>query len=168
MHVHGQVLAAAERAAHAGQDQPDLLRRQAERGADLLLVHMQPLGGNEKLHASGAVRHGQSRLGAEERLVLHPDLVAAGHDHVGRGRRVALADLQMADQVAARMQPRRARLERGDGIGDRLEHLVVHDDLARGEPGHLGVIGGDQRDRLARVAAPGRRRAPAGRRCSSP
>ena len=57
----------------------------------------------------------------------------------------------MADQVAAGVQPRRAWLERGHGIGDRLEHLVVHDDLARREPGHLGVVGGDQRDRLARV-----------------
>ena len=46
VHVHGQVLAAAERAADPGQHQPDLLRRQAERGADLPLVDVQPLGGH--------------------------------------------------------------------------------------------------------------------------
>ena len=104
VHVHGQVLAAAERAADPGQGQPDLLRRQAERRADLLLVHVQPLGRDVQVDAAVAGRHRQPGLRPEERLVLHADLVVAGHDDVGArapGRRVRI--LQVPHQVAARV-----------------------------------------------------------------
>ena len=104
MHVHGQVLAAAERAAHPGQRQPDLLRRQAERRADLPLVHVQPLGGDVQVDAAVLGRHGQPGLRAEERLVLHADLVLAGDHDVGHRVRVALAQLQVPHQVARRVQ----------------------------------------------------------------
>ena len=76
VHVHGQVLAAAERAAHAGERQPDLVGRQAERRADLALVDVQPLRRDVQVDAAIAVRDGQPSLRAEERLVLHADLVA--------------------------------------------------------------------------------------------
>ncbi len=42
--LHGQVLAAAERAADAGQRHPDQVRGQAEAGSDLVEVRVQPLG----------------------------------------------------------------------------------------------------------------------------
>jgi hypothetical protein len=151
VHVHGQVLAAAERPADAGQGEPDLVGRQPERGADLLLVHVQPLGRDEQVDAAGAVRHRKSRLGPEKGLVLHPDPVGPAHDDVGLGRRVALADPQVPDQVAAGVDARRAWLQCRDGVGDRLEDLVVDGALARGQPGDLGMVGGDQRDRLAHV-----------------
>ncbi len=58
---------------------------QVEGGADLALVHVQPLGGHEQVDAAFAVGHGQPGLGAEEGLVLHADLVATlDHDLGGR------------------------------------------------------------------------------------
>ena len=77
MDLHGQVLARAERAADAGQHQPHLVFWQAEAGRDLRLVHVQPLGGHVQLDPAVLGGHRQAGLGAEERLVLHADLVAA-------------------------------------------------------------------------------------------
>ena len=52
MHVHRQVLAAAERAADAGQREPHLVRAEPERRADLPLVDVQPLGGDVEVDAA--------------------------------------------------------------------------------------------------------------------
>ena len=112
MHVHGQVLAAAERAADPGQRQPDLGRRQPERRADLPLVDVQPLGGHVQVDAALVIGHGQAGLRPEEGLVLHAHLVVAGHHDIGGRPGITLADLQVADQVAAGMQPRRGRAQR--------------------------------------------------------
>ena len=72
------VLARAERAAHAGEHEPHLLLRQVEAGRDLLAVLVQPLGGDVQLDAVPAVvGDRQRRLEPEERLVLHADLVGA-------------------------------------------------------------------------------------------
>ena len=186
VHVHRQVLAAAERAAHAGQREPHLLRRQPERRADLPLVHVQPLGRDVQVDAAVLGRHGQPGLRAEEGLVLHADLVLADHHHVGHGLGIALAELQVPDQVALRVQRgplpgQLADLPRGvvdlvpprvaeglAGVGDRLV-------APRSRPGSAWPPGGRSpggRRRRARPARPGsapcRRRAPAGRRCSSP
>ena len=46
----------------------------------------------------------------------------------------------------------RLLLGRALGVDDELEWLVVDDDRRRGSPGLLGMLGGDQRDRLAEVA----------------
>jgi hypothetical protein len=170
VHVHRQVLAAAEGAAHAGQRQPHLLGRQGEGGADLLLVHVQPLGGDVQLHAAVLGRHGEAGLRAEERLVLHPHLVLAHHDDVRGRRRVTGADLEVPHQVPLRVQvgalpaqlgdlgggvvhlvPGRVP-QRGARVGDRLQHVVVDVDAGGGQPGGLRVVGGDQRHRFALVA----------------
>ncbi len=154
VHVHGQVLTPAERAADAGQHEPDLLRWQPQRRADLPLVDVQPLGGHVQVHPALAVRHREPRLGPEKGLVLHADPVTAGHDHVGRWSRVALADLEVADQVAFghRVQPRGARVKRLPRVGHRRQDLVVHLDLLRRLPGDLGMVRGHERNRLALVA----------------
>ena len=61
MHVHRQVLAAAERAADA-RLQADLLGSQPEGRADLALVDVQPLG-RDVVDAAGAVGDGEPGLG---------------------------------------------------------------------------------------------------------
>ena len=68
------------------------------------------------------------------------------------GVRVAVADRDVAQQVAARVQRRGGRVERALGVGQRLEHLVVDLDLLGRRARGLGVVGGDDRDRLALVA----------------
>jgi hypothetical protein len=100
VHVHGQVFTSAESTADASQRQPDPVRWQAERGADLLLVCVQPLGRDVEVDPAGSVGHRQSGFRAEERLVLHADLVGALDHDVGLRIRIALADLEVPEQVA--------------------------------------------------------------------
>jgi hypothetical protein len=52
MDLHRHVFARAERPAHAGQRQPDLVRGQAQAGGDLFLVDVQPLGGDVEVDAA--------------------------------------------------------------------------------------------------------------------
>ena len=61
---------------------------------------MQPLGRDEQVDAAVLGRHREARLGPEERLVLHADLVDAGDHHLGGGRHEPAADAHMTDQVA--------------------------------------------------------------------
>ena len=88
--LHREILAAAERSAHAGQMDAHLLGREAEAGRDLVAIDVQPLRGHVDVDAALPVGHGEPRLRAEERLILDPDLVLASHDDVARrvaGRR---------------------------------------------------------------------------------
>ena len=96
-------------------------------GADLPLVDVQPLGGDVQVDAAVLGRHGQPGLRAEEGLVLHADLVLAGHHDVGHRVRVALAELQVPDQVAVRVQLRPAR----DAAAGRVARSGVAQRLAR-------------------------------------
>ena len=75
--LHREVLAAAERAADAGEVDAHLLGREAEARRDLVAVDVQPLRRDVDVDAALAVRDREPRLGAEERLVLDPDLVDA-------------------------------------------------------------------------------------------
>lgn len=166
MDLHRQVLAAAERPAHASQRQADLLQRQVEDGRHLLAVHVQPLGGDVQVDAAVLGGHREAGLRAEERLVLHADLVLAGDDHV-RQRPHLVGDAQAGDQlllvadVAVRVRLVLVRLVhvavrlRVQALllgGDRGQHLVLDPDLLHRAAGRLRVVGGDQGDRLAVVA----------------
>ncbi len=75
--LHREVLAPAERAADAGQVDAHLLGREAEAGRDLVAVDVQPLRRDVDVDAALAVGHGEPGLGAEEGLILDPDLVLA-------------------------------------------------------------------------------------------
>ena len=75
--LHREVLAAAERAADAGEVDPHLLRREPEAGRHLVAVDVQPLRCNVDVDTALAVRDGESRLRAEERLILDADVVDA-------------------------------------------------------------------------------------------
>ena len=75
----------------------------------LVVVDVQPLGRDVEVDAALAVGHREPRLGPEEGLVLHADLVLAADHDVGRRVGVAVVDAQMAQDVAGAVQPRRVR-----------------------------------------------------------
>jgi hypothetical protein len=152
VHVHREVLAAAERAADPGQGQPHLLRRHAERQADLPLVDVQPLGRHVQVHAAVLGRDGQPGLRAEERLVLHADLEVEGDDHRRGGLRIAASQLQVPDQVALVVDRRCVGVHGATRVGDRGQHLVVDGDPCGRPAGGLGMVRGDQCDRFPLVA----------------
>ncbi len=161
--LHRQVLAAAERAADAREVEAHALRREAEARRHLVAVDVQPLRRDVDVDPALAVGHGQARLGAEERLVLHPDLVEAADCDVALGLGVAVADDERAEDVrpvvlavAVALGPAllvdRLLLERPLHVDDRLELLVGDGDPLRRPPRLLRVLRGDERDRLADVA----------------
>ena len=163
MDLHGEVLAPAEGAADACEVDAHAVRRQAEARRHLVAVDVQPLRGDVDVDAALPVGHGEPGLGAEEGLILDAELVGALDDDVGLGLGVAVADDDVADDVRARvvevavaLRPAlgvdRLHLGGALGIDDRVERLVLDLDLGGRAPRLLGVLGGDDRDRLAEVA----------------
>lgn len=164
--LHRQVLAAAEGPADAGQRHAHLALGQAEDGRDLAQVGVQPLGGDVEVDATVLVRHGETRLGAEECLVLHAEGVLAPDDEVGLLRglldvtaedRLPVHDVRVRDMpdvvvVAALVDEDRVGGGRGGLVGDDGQLAVLDLDLGGGAAGRLRVVGGDDRDRLAVVA----------------
>ena len=146
MDVEADVLASAEGAADAGERELDLLDRQPQRGRDLVTIAVQALGRDVELDAAlGGDR--QPGLGAERRLVLHPDLVGALDRDRRRGRQVAVADHQVAHDVAVGVD--RFRVGGCVRIRERRQGLVVDDDRRGGPTGGLGVLGRHDRDGFA-------------------
>ena len=147
--LQGDVLAGAESAAHARQRDVHVVGREAEGRSDLALVGVEPLRGDEQLDAPVAAGQRQARLGAHEGLILHAHLVVALHLHVAGGVGVAVADRDVADDVAVGVDGRGVG---GCGrVGDGLQGLVVDDDGLGGPAGGLGMVGGHQRHRFAAV-----------------
>ena len=163
MHLHREVLAPAEGAADPGQVDPHLLLLEAQAGRDLVAVDVQPLRRHVDVDAALAVGHREPGLRPEERLVLNPELVDALDADLAGGLRVAVADHDRAQDVRARVVAEavaggrvlvvdRRLLGGALHVGHRLERLVLDPHLL-GRPARLlGVLGGDERDRLAEVA----------------
>ena len=153
VHLQADVLPSTERATDTAQRQTHRLLGQPETGGDLRAVLVQPLGRDVQLDAAAtAVGDRQCRLEAEERLVLHPDLVGAlDHDVTGRVGSPC-DDPLVTDDVAVGMDRRVTAGDRGLGIEQRLEEFVLDDDRSEGTPAGLGMIAGDGGDRLADVA----------------
>ena len=124
---------------------------QAEAGRDLVPVHVQPLGGHEQVDAAVLGRYGQARLGAEEGLVLHADLVFAADHHVGGVSGWPLRIRDVPDQVSALVQGRGVRVQGRARVGHRRQHLVGGVDPGRRPAGRLRMVGRDQCHRLALV-----------------
>ena len=163
MDLHREVLAAAERAADAGEVDAHHLGREAEARRDLVAIDVQPLGRNVDVDAALTVGHREARFRAEERLVLDADVVHAAHAHVTLGIRVAVAD----DHVPHHVRPRivavavrhrraigmkRRLLRRALHLRYRLEQLVLDADRGSRTPRLLRLLGGDERHRLAVIA----------------
>ena len=122
-----------------------------EAGGDLVAVLVQPLGGDPQVDPALAVGHGQPRLGAEERLVLHADLVGALDHHVAGRRRRRRGSTTM----------RRITLPSGwigggagggVGVDQRGQRLVGDLDGVQRPAGGVGVVGRHRRHRLAHEA----------------
>ena len=162
MDLHRDVLTATERAADAREVDADALERQTEARRDLGPVDVEPLCRDMDVDPALAVREREPRLGAEEGLVLDSRLVDALDGDLARGVRIAVADDDRADDVRSRVVAVAVPLGRAVGVelrpvgralhvGDGLERLVVDDDPLGGAAGLLGMVGGDERDRLAEV-----------------
>ena len=173
--LHREVLASAERAAHAGEVDPHLLGLEAEAGRDLVAVDMQPLRRDVDVDTALAVRDGEPRLGPEERLILDAELVDAAHDDVAGRVGIAVPDHHVPHDVRPRIVAvavahRRAvgmqRLlhERALHVDDRLERLVLDHDRGQRLLRLLGMLRRDHDRPARRRSARGRSRAPAGRR----
>ena len=106
--------ARAERAADAAEGQPHQLLGEPEALGHLLAVVVQPLGGDDEVDAAVVGGDGEARLGAHERLVLHPDLVGALDDDGTARVGIAAADDQLAEHVAVGVQRWRVRARRRD------------------------------------------------------
>ena len=161
--LHREVLAPAERAADAGEVDAHALGLEAEARRDLVAVDVQPLRRDVDVDAALAVGDREPGLGAEERLVLDPELVDARDGHVAARVRVAVPDHEVSDDVRARVvevavavRPAlvvdRLLLHRALHVDDGLERLVLDADPLGGSARLLGVLGGDERDGLAEVA----------------
>jgi hypothetical protein len=92
VHLHREILTAAEGAADAGQVEPDLLRPKPETGRDLFAVDVQPLRRDMDVDAALPVGDRNPGLRPEERLVLLADLVVAGDGDISGGVRIASLD----------------------------------------------------------------------------
>ena len=161
--LHREVLAPAERAADPREVDPHLLGREPEAGRHLVAVDVQPLRGDVDVDTTFAVRDGQTGLGAEEGLVLDADVVDAGDGHVSLGVGIAVADHEVPDDVRARVvaipvphrRPvgmERLRLGGALHLGDHRQLLVDDADRLGRPPRLLGMLGRNERDRLAVVA----------------
>ena len=108
-----QVLSGAERPAHPGQGEAHLLLVDPQARRNLLPVDVQPLGGDEQLHAAVVIGKGQARLGAHEGLILHAHLIGPLHYHLAGCIQVAVADHQLPEHVAVGVDGRGG----GSGLG---------------------------------------------------
>ncbi len=163
MDLDGQVLAPAERAAHAGEVDPHHVGRKVEARRDLVTVDVKPLGRDVDVDTAFPVRDRDARLRAEERLVLLADLVVPGHGDVARRVGIAAPDHDRAHDVRVRVvtvtvahrRPvgmQRLELGRPLGVDDRLERLVLDADRGGSAARLLGLLRGHDRDRLPEVA----------------
>ncbi len=163
MDLDREVFPPAERAAHAREVDPHLLRLERETRRHLVAVDVRPLRRDVDVDAALAVRNGEPGLGPEERLILLADLVDARDRHVAGRIRVAAADDERADDVRPRIlaeavargrigRMQRLRLGRALGIDDRLERLVLDSNGLGRTARLLRLLRRHDRDRLAEVA----------------
>ena len=152
MRLNGKIFSGAKRAPDAGHRQTHLLWWERQARGQLVAIDVQPLCGDVKVDAAIASRDRKARLGPKRSLVLHANLVLPPHHHVRSRALVAVPDLHVPRDVSVWMQPGRRIAECQLGIGQRLEHLVLHADLLRRAAGALRMIGGNQGHRLTPVA----------------
>src|SRR5712691_5677865 len=149
--LHADILARAEGATHAGEMEAHALGWQIEAGGQLFEIRMQPLGGDEEVHAAGG-RHSEARLRAQRGLVLHAGLVHALHPDVRARVGIAVDNRDRPHDVALRMDRWRRLFERLLHVRDRAQGLVTDGDLLQRGAGQLRIFGGDDRHGLAGVA----------------
>ena len=136
-----------------GEVQPDLVLGQSEARRDLLAVDVQPLRRDVEVDAAVLGRHRQTRLRPERRLVLHRRLVVAVDPDVRLGGvGLAVDDVHVTQDVPELVQARRLRRQRLLHVVDAGQLLELDGDPSYRPPGDLRCRGGEDGDRLARIA----------------
>ena len=113
---------------------------------------MQPLRGDEQVHAAVVGGDREAALGPERRLILDAGLVVALDPDVRLHAWVAVRDPHVAKDVPPIVELRRGGIERLFHVGHRGKRLVVHGDAIGSASGELGCLRGDDGDGLAVVA----------------
>ncbi len=160
--LHRDVLTAAERAADPAEMNAHALERQPEARRDLGPIDVQPLRCDMDVDPALPIRDGEPGLGPEERLVLDPRLVDPLDGDLAGSRRIAVADDERPHDVrtwilgVAVALGGAIRVQLGAGcrplhLGDRVERLVVDCDLRGGAACLLGVVRGNDCNRLTEV-----------------
>ena len=138
------VLAGAERAAHARRVASHLVRLHAEAWVDLLVIDVDPLARGPQIDAALTVRNRQAGLGAEGCLVLGPHLVRALDDEFAARFPVSAADVHLFED--------RTSSNGFFRIGEGPEGLVFDHDRAHSPARRLPVVRRNERDRLTPIA----------------
>lgn len=144
------VLAVGGGAGDSGDDHLHPLRLQAVAGGGRVAVPVGVRRRQIQLHTTVGARYREARFGADGGRVLAADPVEALHDDLAGRLRVAVAQRDVPDQVAVRVQ--RFGLEGLLGVGHRLEYFVLDDDGRRRHARGVRVVGGDGGDGLPVVA----------------
>jgi hypothetical protein len=139
--LHGEILATTESAPDACEVDAHLLWLEPKAGRDLVAVDVQPLSGDVDVDPALAVGHREARLGAEEGLVLDPELVHAFDGHVALRDRIPVADGELPEDVLGALC-----------VHDRLLRDVLDVDSPGGPARLLRVLGGDDGYRFTEVA----------------
>jgi hypothetical protein len=151
--LHVDVLARAEGASDARERDPDHLLGQPETQGDLLAVDVQPLRRDVEVDAAVGGGHCETALGTERSLVLHRRLVVALDPDLGRGGGpVAVADVDVAQDVAELVHARRVGTKRLLHVGHRRQRLVLDRDEVRPAPRLVERLCRNDGDRLTRVS----------------
>ncbi len=138
--VHAHVLTRSEGAPHTDRVAPHLAGGDAEAAVDLLVVGVEPLADGPEVDAALSIGDGEARLGAEGSLVLLAHLVVPLDSDRSRRVRISAADPYVAHD--------RALLHSRFRIGEGRELCDVEVDRGRGAPCRVGIVGGDDGDRL--------------------
>ena len=140
---------------------------EAEARRDLVAVDVQPLRRDVDVDAALAVGHREAGLGAEERLVLDPELVDARDGDVAVGVGVAVADHDVAHDVRARVVAVAVAVRRALGRGSAPARSRAPcrrpARAARTRRGSARRRGAPARDARRRRARPARRSSGRGR-----
>lgn len=144
------VLAVTGRPGHARDHDLHALGFEAVAGGGEVAVAVRVGGGDVELHSPVGPRDGEAGLGTDGGRVLAADAVLALDNDFADRVLVAVAQRDVADQVAVGVQGLGG--EGLLGVGDRFEHVVLDDDGRRGHARGVRVVGGDGRDGLAVVA----------------
>ena len=151
VHLEAHVFAGAERAADTGERQAHLFERQREARGDLALVDVQPLRRDVELHSCAVViGHGEAGFGSEKGLILHSDFVEPLDDDRADRVGIAVPDADVAEEIAVGVDGR--CLDRRFRIRQRCSGSYSTRIAATRATRGVGMVGGDRRDRFARVA----------------
>jgi hypothetical protein len=113
---------------------------------------MKPLGCNVNLHAvSIVIGKTECSLGAEECLILHPDVVSTLYDNGSGGVNIARNDSLMANEIAIWMDGCKCIGDCIFWVRENGQQFVFNFDCCNGTTARLWMIGSNSGDGFAHV-----------------